>query len=132
MLNAGVCWRWIVAGDGWSNGVLKAVDGLEKLLMAVKDGGWAAMGREEFDSVGDAGAMGAGNVDLETAVVMHGWPNVPCVDAVRGPSVALVGFGVGNAANAWWCQGCSVVVKSTPKCLVGADGGVQSGGPEQV
>lgn len=68
------------------------------------------------------------NVDLVVAVMVHGRPNVPAVDAVVRPCSFLLGFRlVGNDFGAKGCQGSLVEVKVSKQLVVCRKPGVESG-----
>ena len=59
------------------------------------------------------------NVEVVIAIMMHGWTNVPAMDAVVGPSYLLLGLClVGNGYRAKGCQGSLVEVKVAKEFVV--------------
>ena len=53
---------------------------------------------KEGDSVADAVGVGADNVDFPASVVEHGRSEIPAVDTMCVPGIALAGFFMSNDA----------------------------------
>ena len=54
-------------------------------------GRWhVAMVREPADGLGDASAIGGGQPDVVTPIVVHGWPDVETIGGMRGPGRAVL------------------------------------------
>ena len=53
--------------------------------------GWhLAVVREPADGLGDASAIGGGQPDVVTPVVVHGWPDMETIGGMRGPGRAVL------------------------------------------
>ena len=75
-----------------------------------------------------SGTSGGRNVDFVVAIMVHGRPNVPAVDAVVGPSCFSLGLRlVGDDFCAKGCQGSLVEIKVAKKLVVCGKPGVESG-----
>ena len=71
--------------------------------------------REPFHSVGDSFSLGGPNQCSVTAVVLHGWANVPGIQAMWGPRASVGGFLMDNKACAWRSHWCGIEVKGSIK-----------------
>ena len=75
--------------------------------------GGIKLGREEesekLDGIRDVFGEGRGYPDTVALVVVQGGTNVPAIDAMRCPSVSLIGFFMYDDAGAWGGGGGRVV-----------------------
>ena len=62
-----------------------------------------AIVRGKLHSFGDAFCAGTWNVDAVTLVVVRGGSEVPSIDTVGGPGVAVVRCLVDYGSGAGWC-----------------------------
>ena len=87
-------------------------------LFILAEAGYIAVGGEEFCGVGHSDGSGCRYLVSPTAIMLHGWANVPCINGMGRPSGFVLWIYVDQDFGAWGAQWCVVVVKGSLKCFV--------------